>query len=201
MTSAIRRSAGSVTASSLRARLRELAIDRFERSASVPTQFIHGHADLIARACLEMSERFQRGGRLLTFGTGAAITDARHAVVEFVHPVIVGKRALPAMVLAADESTPARPYDRVLGLLGHEQDIAMGIDAHDARAIEQALGTARKAGMLTIALAGRCEGAPAADFVFGVPTDDPLVVQEVHELLYHVLWELVHVFLEHRQPT
>jgi D-sedoheptulose 7-phosphate isomerase len=35
------------------------------------------------------------------------------------------------------------------------------------------------------------------DFSFVVPADDPLVVQETHETLYHVLWELVHVFFEH----
>src|SRR5262245_893105 len=137
MTAAIGHPAGSATddeASRLRARLRELVVDRFERSTSIPTQFIREHASSIARACLDMSERFQRNGRLLTFGAGAAITDARHAVVEFVHPVIVGKRALPAMVLAVGESMPPRPWDRAFGLLGREQDIAMAIAADDAYA-------------------------------------------------------------------
>ena len=30
------------------------------------------------------------------------------------------------------------------------------------------------------------------------PTDDPFVAQELVETLYHVLWELVHVFFDHR---
>ena len=55
----------------------------------------------LAEACREMSERFLSGGRLLAFGRGACSTDAQHVSVEFVHPVIVGKRALPALDLSA----------------------------------------------------------------------------------------------------
>ena len=47
-----------------------------------------------------MSDRFLRGGRLLAFGRGPYATDAQHVSVEFVHPVIVGKRALPALDLS-----------------------------------------------------------------------------------------------------
>ena len=50
-----------------------------------------------------MAERFARGGRLIAFGRSpAARSDARHVAVEFVHPVIVGKRALPAIGLAGE---------------------------------------------------------------------------------------------------
>ncbi|MGH9536817.1 MAG: phosphoheptose isomerase, partial [Terriglobales bacterium] len=54
----------------------------------------------LAEACRELSERFLRGGRLLAFGRGPYATDAQHVSVEFVHPVIVGKRALPALDLS-----------------------------------------------------------------------------------------------------
>ena len=47
----------------------------------------------LARACHAMAGRFARGGRLLAFGEGMAAADAAHVVVEFAHPVIVGKRA------------------------------------------------------------------------------------------------------------
>ena len=56
-----------------------------------------------------MAERFARGGRLIAVGRSpAARSDARHVAVEFVHPVIVGKRALPAIGLAGDGG----PLDR-----------------------------------------------------------------------------------------
>src|SRR5689334_11717468 len=63
--------------------------------------FFAKEADRLATASREMSERFLAGGRLLAFGRGPYSTDAQHVSVEFVHPVIVGKRALPALDLSA----------------------------------------------------------------------------------------------------
>ena len=73
----------------------------------------------LAEACREMSERFLRGGRLLAFGRGPYATDAQHVSVEFVHPVIVGKRALPAL----DLSLAFEPW---LKTLVQADDIVMG---------------------------------------------------------------------------
>src|SRR6266568_3186501 len=56
-------------------------------------------AEQIANAAHAMAVRFHQGGKLVVFGTGGASTDAQHIAVEFVHPVIVGKRALPAISL------------------------------------------------------------------------------------------------------
>src|SRR5580658_8822094 len=73
----------------------------------------------LAESCREMSERFLRGGRLLAFGRGSYATDAQHVSVEFVHPVIVGKRALPAL----DLSISFRPW---LDAILRPDDMAMG---------------------------------------------------------------------------
>src|SRR6202171_6275484 len=73
----------------------------------------------LAHACREMAERCLRGGRLLAFGRGAYVTDAQHVSVEFVHPVIVGKRALPAL----DLSLLFGPW---LEVLLQPDDIVMG---------------------------------------------------------------------------
>src|SRR3954449_1842158 len=62
--------------------------------------FFAREADRLAEACPGMSDRFRQGGRLLAFGRGPYATDAQHVSVEFVHPVIVGKRALPALDLS-----------------------------------------------------------------------------------------------------
>ena len=61
-----------------------------------PTDALGGQADAVAAACHAMAVRFHRGGRLVVFGAGGPSADAQHVAVEFVHPVIVGKRALPA---------------------------------------------------------------------------------------------------------
>ena len=60
-----------------------------------------------------MAERFARGGRLIALGhSPVARSDARHVAVEFVHPVIVGKRALPAIGLAGEGGDARRRSSR-----------------------------------------------------------------------------------------
>ena len=179
----------------------------FRRRAD-PGTALAGEAAAIAAACRAMAARFRRGGRLLTFGTGGAATDAQHVAVEFVHPVIVGKRALPAVSLTGDVATltgvgAGAGFDEIfahqLRWFGGPDDVAFGISP-DGRcsSVRRGLETARDLGMLTFALAGG-DGAAlagAADHLVTVPSDDPRVVKEVHVTAYHVLWELVHVFLE-----
>lgn len=189
--------------------LKTLVNARFERSMTIPQVFFEVEAERIARACWEMARRFHQGGRLLAFGNGSLATDAQHVAVEFVHPVIVGKRALPALALTNDSATLSSQLEgdggtsfaRQLAALARPQDIALGFsqDGYSLN-IAQALETARHMGLLTLALVGRDGGVlgkSKVDYCFIVQTNDPLVIQETHETLYHVLWELVHIFFEH----
>jgi len=155
-------------------------------------RFFSAEADRIARLCHRMAERFARGGRLVAFGrTPAARSDARHVAVEFVHPVIVGKRALPALAVAGEGGDLVTQVE--LAVEPDDIAIAFGLEEGDAGAAG-ALRAARARGCLTIAFAGDS----AAEWAFEPPSDDPFVRQELDETLYHVLWELVHVFFEHR---
>jgi D-sedoheptulose 7-phosphate isomerase len=150
--------------------------------------FFDAEAPRLAEACHEMSRRFLAGGRLLAFGNGSAATDAQHVSVEFVHPVIVGKRALPALDLGPD-------FERRLPVLLRPEDIVMGFAFPEAdESVERRLQVARERGALTFALTGE-----AGEYSFAPPDVDPFVVQEVFEVLYHVLWETVHVYFEHRE--
>jgi D-sedoheptulose 7-phosphate isomerase len=188
--------------------LRGLVDRRFRSSVDSPARFFPLHAPAIARACHAMSSRFEQGGRLLVFGEGAEATDAAHVSVEFVHPVLVGKRALPAIALATDAAAltglqrhgTVDAFARSLRLLGRAQDIALGISrAAPSDAVREGLIAARDIGMLTLLLTGEASIGSVADgfdFEFTVPSTDPLVVQEVQETLYHIMWELVHVFFE-----
>jgi D-sedoheptulose 7-phosphate isomerase len=137
-----------------------------------------------------MAERFARSGRLLALGrTPVARSDARHVAVEFVHPVIVGKRALPALGLAAEGGPLAMQAAAVL----EPDDVAVAFEADADPESRAALELARERGCLTIAF-----GAVGAEWEFVPDADDPFVRQELIETLYHVLWELVHVFFDHR---
>ena len=140
--------------------MQALAVDR-RREANAA--WFAAEAERLARLCGEMAKRFARGGRLLATGD---VSDSRHVAVEFVHPVIVGKRALPALAV-----TP-----RELELLAGPDDmvIAFGVDVGDT---------------------------PALRIELNPPEADPFIRQELVETAYHVLWELVHVFLEHNERT
>src|SRR6266516_7602764 len=144
--------------------LKALVTARFERSMTIPEQFFAAEAERIAEACGEMARRFHRGGRLLAFGNGASATDAQHVSVEFVHPVIVGKRALPALALTNDSATLSglmaggaadMPFVRQLKVLARPQDIAMGFsaDGNDTNVVA-ALKAATQLGLLSLGLTG-----------------------------------------------
>jgi len=164
----------------------------------------------VAAACHDMAVRFHQGGKLVVFGTGASSTDALHVAVEFVHPVIVGKRALPAISLTADTATVTGIAERegMGAIFAHQirhlatpADIALGLSADgNSESVLNGLLTANGMGMLTIALAGGGGGvigsSPAVDHILVTTQSDPRVVKEVQVTAYHVLWELVHVFFE-----
>ena len=156
-----------------------------ERS-SANGAFFEAEAERIAKLCHLMAERFARGGRLVALGESPqARSDVRHVAVEFVHPVIVGKRALPALGLSREGG----PLAAQVELVAEPDDIAIAFDRESA----EALAGAAERGCLTIAF------EPAgAEWSFDPPSRDPFVRQELVETLYHVLWELVHVFFEHR---
>ncbi len=158
------------------------------RRNSIFESFFEAEAPRLAEACDEISRRFLAGGRLLAFGNGSAATDAQHVSVEFVHPVIVGKRALPALDLGPD-------FERRLPVVLRPEDMVMGFASPDVdETVERALRAAGQRGALTFALTGE-----AGEYSFAPPDLDPFVVQEVFEVLYHVLWETVHVYFEHRE--
>jgi D-sedoheptulose 7-phosphate isomerase len=150
--------------------------------------FFSQQARALAIACREMSERFLSGGRLLAFGRGSYSTDAQHVSVEFVHPVIVGKRALPAL----DLSALIRPW---LEVILRPEDIVMGFGPPEGDTeVWTALESAHARGAMTFALPGH-----SGSYALKSATEDPFIHQELIEIFYHTLWETVHVFLEHRE--
>ena len=181
---------------------------------TAPTRDLARQAEAVAAACHAMAVRFHRGGKLAVFGTGGSSTDAQHVAVEFVHPVIVGKRALPAISLTTDVATVTGIAERAgvdaifahqIRFLADPADIALGIDpdGHGASVLA-GLEAARELGLLTVALTGgaaESRGSPiatskAVDHLLVAASADPRVVKEMHVTAYHVLWELVHVFFE-----
>ncbi|MGQ0678836.1 MAG: SIS domain-containing protein [Actinomycetota bacterium] len=184
--------------------------EQYAQRERLVRSFFEQEAGRLSHLCWAMARRFIRGGRLIAFGVGPAATDAQHVSVEFVHPVIVGKRALPALALPNDVAStsgmamadPSGFIARQLALAAAPDDIALGmVHGPGDPGLEPVLVALKQAGalgMLTILLGGPGVAQNGAEHVYEVPSADVYVVQEIHETLYHVLWELVHVFFEHK---
>jgi hypothetical protein len=153
---------------------------------------VDGGADDLARAALVMARQFAAGGTLWCLAPSWP-DHARHAAVEFVHPVIVGKRALPAVSI--DDPDPVA----VLRARVRPGDLLLCVSTAREPTVRAVLHRARAWGLTTIWVgAGPPPEPGAADAVLWVdgepataPHDGRLVLQ------YHLLWELAHVCFEH----
>lgn len=151
-----------------------------------------GLAEDLAGSALAMARRFAAGATLWCIAPTWA-PHAHHVAVEFVHPVIVGKRALPAVALVgADPVAMARvsvrPGDLIIAVAG----------AGDA-AVRSVMRRAPAWGATTIWIGnGTRPASGAADHVLWIDDPDPrLPATGRFVLLYHLLWELTHVCFEH----
>lgn len=168
----------------------ECVEERLRDRSEANAQFFEAEAERLAKLCHKMAERFARAGRLVAFGSSPADrSDARHVAVEFVHPVIVGKSALPALGLAGEGGDIAPQ----VALEAEAEDIAMAFGGEPD--VLAAIAAARDRGCLTIAFTKDS----GAEWEFDLTAiEDPFIRQEIAETLYHLLWELVHIFLDHR---
>jgi D-sedoheptulose 7-phosphate isomerase len=191
------------------AALSRVAADAFQRRRAAGLALVD-QAEAITLACHNMAQRFHQGGKLIAFGNGGSSTDAQHIAVEFVHPVMVGERALPALSLTNDIATLTglasrqgwrNVFAHQLRYLAQPQDIAIGV-SQDKRCqnVLRGLRVAQQMGLLTIALTGGSSTAMAShttvDHLIVVPAEELQVVKEIQVTIYHIRWELVHVFFE-----
>src|SRR5579862_5098774 len=144
----------------------ELLDERLEQRRAAGSSFFDSESERIARLCHRMAERFARGGRLIAIGVSpAARSDVRHVAVEFVHPVIVGKRALPALGLTGESG----PLSHELALTAEPEDIVICFgEASDGDGLDGCIELARDRGCLTIAFSPF-----GAEWVFDPPSEDP----------------------------
>jgi D-sedoheptulose 7-phosphate isomerase len=173
----------------------------------VAAQLFERDADRLAACVRAMAERFQSGGKLFVMGNGGSACDAQHVAVEFQHPIIEKRRALPALALTTDTATLTaigndRDFSMVfadqLRLLARAGDMALGISTSGQAAnVARGLTAAKEMGLLTVAFSGRDGGrvAAIADHAFVAPSFSIHRIQEAHTVLLHLLWDQVHVAL------
>lgn len=187
--------------------MREAILRKARESAEVKLRFIEEHAATLETCARAMAGRFQAGGRLWTLGNGGSACDADHVAVEFCHPIIEKRRALPAtalcdsnalMTAVGNDTDFSRVFVAPLELQARAGDMVLGISTSGASAnVNRALKRGRELGLLTIGFAGRDGGRmpETCDHCFVVRSWSIHRIQESHTLLLHLLWDQVHVAL------
>ncbi|HVF92059.1 MAG TPA: SIS domain-containing protein [Blastocatellia bacterium] len=195
--------------------LRFSLMEKARESVEVKSRFFEENKDEILQASLALAKTFHRGRKMLVCGNGGSSTDAQHVAVEFMHPVTVGRKALPAICLASDMAMVtavandvgfADVFARQIIALGGEGDALLAISTSgNSDNLIHAFETARRMKLTTIGYAGDTGGHMAEmrekgllDFCLVVPTSSIHRIQETHVALYHVMWDLVHAFLQHK---
>lgn len=175
-------------------------------SAATQTTFFEQHSTELIDIANALVTRFSAGGKLLCMGNGGSSCDAAHLAVEFNHPVTTGRRALPAINLAADTAMLTavandvgidEVFLRQVDSLGRPEDILFGISTSgNASNLLAAFKHAKRMGICCIALLGGDGGRIALDasidHCLTVDSDSIHRIQECHVLSYHILWDLVH---------
>jgi len=176
------------------------------RALAAATGTLQSIVDLdaqIGKAADLITETLRAGNKLLVCGNGGSATDAAHFATELVVRFAKDRRAHPAICLASDGgllTAAANDYGfdeifaRQVAAFGQPEDVLIclttsGKSKNVVRALEEA--KARK--LKTIAFLGR-DGGPTigmADVDLLVRSNSTARIQEAHQLLLHVLCEVV----------
>ena len=183
----------------------EAILRKARESAATKLQFFEKNAEQITRCVHALAERFAAGGRLLVMGNGGSACDAQHVAVEFQHPIIEKRRALPALSLVSDlalitavanDNDFSRVFADQLDLVARRGDALLGLSTSGVSSnVNRALARGRELGLLTIGFTGRDGGQmpDLCDFCFTVGSWSIHRIQEVHTTLLHVLWDQLHI--------
>jgi len=172
-------------------------------SLEVKQRFFSEHAAEVARVAEMIADAFAGGRKVLVFGNGGSAADAQHIAGELVNRFLQHRKALPAVALTTDggvltcianDSGFENVFARQIEALGANGDVCLAISTSGTSPnVTLACQQARQQGMVVIGLLGRDGGnvASLCDLALVVPSNDTQRIQETHNLIGHILCELI----------
>ena len=173
-------------------------------SLDVKQRYFAAHAGDIASAAILIQDSFRAGGKLLICGNGGSAADAQHIAGEFVNQFVCKeRRALPALALSTDggvltcianDTGFERVFARQVEAFGAAGDVLLAITTSgNSPNVVAAAEAARAKDVKVVGLLGRDGGRLRAmcDLALVVPSDDTQRIQETHNLIGHILCDLV----------
>ena len=193
----------AVDPSALLADLARSAQAKAQESAQARKAALLALAPELDRAADAMAGAFVAGGRLFCFGNGGSATDAAGLAALFVSPST--GRPLPARSLAADPAVLTAlcndvgvevVFARQLLAHGRAGDIALGLSTSGGSSnVLRAFSEGRRAGMLTVGLAGYGGGAmrscPDLQHCLAIESQSVHRTQESQSAVAYSLWQRV----------
>jgi D-sedoheptulose 7-phosphate isomerase len=172
-------------------------------SLETKRQFFAAHSSDVERAAKIIAEALKSDNKLLIFGNGGSAADAQHIAGELVNRFLQKRRGLPAISLTTDggvltcianDTGFENVFARQIEALGRAGDVCLAISTSGtSENIVRACDQARAQGMKVLGLLGRDGGAvaPLCDLALIVQSGDTQRIQETHNLVGHILCELI----------
>jgi D-sedoheptulose 7-phosphate isomerase len=172
-------------------------------SLEVKRGFFDVHAADVERAAQIIAAAFKANRKLLLFGNGGSAADAQHIAGELVNRFLQERKALPAIALTTDggvltcignDAGFENVFARQIEALGTEGDVCLAISTSGTSPnVTLACEQARRQGVMVIGLLGRDGGNVAAlcDLALIVHSNDTQRIQETHNLIGHIMCELI----------
>jgi D-sedoheptulose 7-phosphate isomerase len=181
-------------------------VPELHEAIAAATNTFHSLAELdvqVGKAADLISQCLRAGNKLLVCGNGGSAADASHFATELVVRFAKDRRALPAICLTADSGmlTAAgndygfdEVFARQVAAFGVAGDVLICLTTSgESQNLIRALEDAKARKLKTIAFLGRDGGSTCgiADLDLLVKSDSTARVQEAHQLLLHVLCEII----------
>ena len=162
-----------------------------------------GGIDTVIAAVDAVTKRLKQGGTVYICGNGGSAADAQHIAGELVGRFRRERKALPAVALSTDTSvitSIANDYSyeeiftRQVEALVKADDVLWAISTSgNSQNIVAAAESAKNQGALVLVFTGRKESRleQIADICLCADSDSTARSQEIHQLAYHIICDLV----------
>ena len=163
-----------------------------------------GARGIIADIANILIDAFEQGRSVYICGNGGSAADAQHIAAEMVGRFQRdGRKALPCVAMTTDTSIITAVgndfgfedvFARQVEALGKPGDVLWVLSTSGRSPnIVKAVNIARERGMKIVAMTGGDGGrlSDLADVCFIAPADRTYLIQQIHQLAYHIICELV----------
>jgi D-sedoheptulose 7-phosphate isomerase len=179
--------------------------DRIKELAGLASQVLEDEhfIQLIDNISDRIVAAYRKGNKTIFCGNGGSSAEAQHLAAELSGRFKLERNPIPAdachvnssfVTAVSNDYDFTKVYARYVEGFGAAGDVLIGLSTSGTSPnMVEAFQSARKKGLVTVALTGRTGGAlnELSDFVLKVPSTNVPRIQEIHLLIGHIICENV----------